>query len=49
MIQNPNMVITEGTMIPCVLQTAIDSTLPGLVTCVVPIDIRGTHRERRAP
>lgn len=41
-IKNPNMVITEGTMIPCVLQTAIDSTLPGLVTCVVPIDIRGT-------
>jgi type IV secretion system protein VirB10 len=41
-LQNPDMVITEGTMIPCVLQTAIDSTLPGLVTCVVPIDIRGT-------
>ena len=41
-IQNPDMVITEGTMIPCVLQTAIDSTLPGLVTCVVPIDVRGT-------
>lgn len=40
-LQNPNMVITEGTMIPCVLQTAIDSQLPGLVTCVVPIDIRG--------
>ncbi len=41
-LQNPDMVITEGTMIPCVLQTAIDSTLPGLVTCVVPIDIRGS-------
>lgn len=41
-LQNPDMVITEGTMIPCVLQTAIDSQLPGLVTCVVPIDIRGT-------
>jgi type IV secretion system protein VirB10 len=40
-MQNPNMVITEGTMIPCTLQTAIDSQLPGLVTCVVPIDIRG--------
>jgi type IV secretion system protein VirB10 len=39
---NPNMTITEGTMIPCSLQTAIDSQLPGLVTCVVPIDIRGT-------
>ena len=40
-LQNPDMVITEGTMIPCTLQTAIDSQLPGLVTCVVPIDIRG--------
>ena len=41
-IQNPDMVVTEGSMIPCVLQTAITSELPGLVTCVVPIDIRGT-------
>ena len=41
-IQNPDMVVTEGTMIPCVLQTAINSELPGLVTCVVPVDIRGT-------
>jgi type IV secretion system protein VirB10 len=42
LIQNPDMVITEGTLIPCVLQTAIDSELPGLVDCVVPIDIRGS-------
>lgn len=35
------MTITEGTVIPCILQTAINSQLPGLVTCVVPIDIRG--------
>ncbi|MDE2342138.1 MAG: type IV secretion system protein VirB10 [Betaproteobacteria bacterium] len=41
-LKHPNMVITEGTMIPCTLQTAIDSQLPGLVTCVVPIDIRGS-------
>lgn len=41
-LPNPNMTITEGSMIPCSLQTAIDSQLPGLVTCVVPIDIRGT-------
>jgi type IV secretion system protein VirB10 len=41
-LANPNLTITEGTMIPCSLQTAIDSQLPGLVTCVVPIDIRGT-------
>lgn len=41
-LANPNLTITEGSMIPCSLQTAIDSQLPGLVTCVVPIDIRGT-------
>jgi len=41
-LANPNLTITEGTEIPCSLQTAIDSQLPGLVTCVVPIDIRGT-------
>jgi type IV secretion system protein VirB10 len=41
-LQNPGMVITEGTMIPCILQTAIESQLPGLVTCIVPIDIRGS-------
>ncbi len=41
-LQNPDMVITEGTMIPCTLQTAIDSQLPGLVACVVPIDVRGS-------
>lgn len=41
-IANPNMTITEGTVIPCTLQTAINSELPGLVVCVAPIDIRGT-------
>jgi len=40
-MQNPDMVITEGTVIPCTLQTAINTELPGLVTCVVPMDIRG--------
>src|SRR6516165_5766438 len=41
-LQNPDMVITEGTIVPCILQTAIDSQLPSLVTCVVPMDIRGS-------
>jgi type IV secretion system protein VirB10 len=41
-IKNPNMVVTEGTVMPCILQTAIDTLLAGFVTCVVPIDVRGT-------
>jgi type IV secretion system protein VirB10 len=40
-MQNPDMVVTEGTIIPCTLQTAINTELPSLVTCVVPFDIRG--------
>lgn len=41
-ISNPDMVVTEGTLIPCILQTAIDTQLAGFVTCVVPVDVRGT-------
>jgi type IV secretion system protein VirB10 len=41
-IRNPDMVVTEGTLIPCILQTAIDTQLAGFITCVVPIDVRGT-------
>jgi type IV secretion system protein VirB10 len=41
-IKNPDMVVTEGTLIPCILQTAIDTQLAGFVSCVVPIDVRGT-------
>ncbi|MFC5342886.1 type IV secretion system protein VirB10 (plasmid) [Brevundimonas staleyi] len=31
--------ITAGTTIPCVLQTAMDTSTPGYVTCVVPTDV----------
>lgn len=41
-IKNPDMVLTEGTLIPCILNTAIDTQLVGPVTCNVPIDVRGT-------
>ena len=37
---NRNFTIEAGTQIPCVLQTALDSTLSGLVSCIVPYDVR---------
>jgi type IV secretion system protein VirB10 len=33
--------LTTGAILPCILQTAMDSTLPGLVSCVIPQDVRG--------
>ncbi len=40
-LRHQPFLLTTGTMMPCVLQTAMDSTLPGLVTCVIPQDILG--------
>ena len=34
-----NLLITAGTTAPCVLQTAMDSTTPGYVACVLPRDV----------
>jgi len=31
-----NFLITAGTQIPCVLQTALDSSQPGLASCMIP-------------
>ena len=39
MIGNRDYLITAGTVIPCVLQTALNSSQPGYVTCVIPKDI----------
>lgn len=33
---NRNFLITAGTQIPCVLQTALDSSQPGLASCMIP-------------
>jgi type IV secretion system protein VirB10 len=31
--------LLAGTTIPCILQTALDSSTPGLATCVIPMDV----------
>ncbi|PWC40985.1 hypothetical protein TSO352_00440 [Azospirillum sp. TSO35-2] len=41
-LKNQPYRLSTGTVIPCILQTAMDSTLPGFVTCVVPQDVLGT-------
>jgi type IV secretion system protein VirB10 len=42
LLPHPDMMLTMGTMIPCALQTAIDSQLAGYVKCVLPQDVRST-------
>lgn len=34
-----NFLITAGAYIPCVLQTAMDSSQPGFVTCIIPRNV----------
>ena len=40
-LRNQPYLLTKGNTVPCVLQTAIDSTLPGFVTCKLPADVIG--------
>ncbi|WP_298196387.1 TrbI/VirB10 family protein [Novosphingobium sp.] len=40
-LADPANTVTQGTMIPAVLETAIDSDLPGYVRAVVSQDVRG--------
>lgn len=42
LLPHPDMVVTKGTIIPCTLQTAINTELPGYVKCVLPQDVRST-------
>jgi type IV secretion system protein VirB10 len=41
-LPHPEFTLTMGTLIPCVLQTAIDSSAPGIVTCVTQQDVLGS-------
>lgn len=41
LLPNQPYLLTTGTVIPCILQTAMDSTLPGFVTCIIPQDVLG--------
>lgn len=39
MLPNRDYLITAGTLIPCVLQTAMNSTQPGYTSCIIPRDV----------
>jgi type IV secretion system protein VirB10 len=39
-MRHPSLTVAAGTMIPCTLLTAIDSTLAGFVTCVTSAEVR---------
>jgi type IV secretion system protein VirB10 len=40
-MRHPALTIPAGTVIPCILQTAINSQLVGFVDCVLPSEVRG--------
>lgn len=39
MLPNRNYLITAGTQIPCILQTAMDTSTPGFVSCLISRDV----------
>lgn len=40
-LPNPRWLIEQGRVLPCIQQTKINSTLPGAVTAIIPVEIRG--------
>ena len=41
LLPDPGMMLTQGAGIPCTVIPAIDTTLPGIVTCIQSADVRG--------
>jgi len=39
MLSNRNYLVTAGTLIPCILQTAMNSAQPGYTSCLIPRDV----------
>lgn len=39
LIKNQSLTLSKGTVIECILETRVDTTVPGMTTCVVPRNI----------
>ena len=38
-IQNRSLILSKGTVIECILESRVDTTVPGMTSCVIPRDI----------
>ncbi|KQQ96109.1 TrbI/VirB10 family protein [Massilia sp. Leaf139] len=45
LLPDPSMIMPKGTVIPCIVRPAIDTTLPGIVDCIVAEDVRGADQK----
>jgi type IV secretion system protein VirB10 len=45
MLPDPTLMVTRGAVIPCTLIPAVDTTLPGTVTCVTSQDVTGADNK----
>lgn len=45
LLPDPSMIMPKGTVIPCTVRPAIDTTLPGIVDCIVAEDVRGADQK----
>lgn len=42
-LRDPSMTLTQASVIPCILNTAINSTVPGMVSCTVSSNVYSTN------
>ncbi|MFT8720250.1 type IV secretion system protein VirB10 [Acetobacter sp.] len=42
LLPHPDFLVTKGTIIPCILQTKLNTQLAGYAKCVIPLDVRST-------
>ena len=46
MMPDRNLLLPKGTFIDCVLETKLDTTVPGMTSCVIPRDVYSAKRSR---